>query len=95
LALPVAGRAAYGQFMTMRDQEEQDWKISVMETDLRLKGKQAFWETPRNLVIIIGGLVAISAAVAGLVGYRAGQSSSAPPTQIIFQPGSIVVPATK
>ncbi len=63
--------------------------MAVMQADLKLKQKQAFWETPRNLALIFGALVAGTAALAGLAGYKLGQSS--PPTQIIFQPGSIVV----
>ncbi len=62
-----------------------------MRADLALKTRQAFWETPRNLVIIIGTLVGLATAAAGFVGFKLGQSR--PPTQIIFQPGSIVVPA--
>lgn len=63
-----------------------------MRADLALKTKQAFWETPRNLAIIFGAFAAIVATLAGLAGYKFGQQSSATPTQIIFQPGSIVVP---
>lgn len=62
-----------------------------MQADL--KQKQAFWETPRNLVVVIGAIAAATAATAaigGLAGYRLGQGS--PPVQVIFQPGSIVAP---
>ena len=59
-----------------------------MQADLKLKQKQAFWETPRNLVVIIGAIAAAVAAFAGLTGYKLGQNSA--PVQVIFQPGSIV-----
>ena len=54
-------------------------------------------EATRNLVIIIGGVIAATAAivgtVAGLAGYKLG-SQPTQPTQIIFQPGAIqVLPA--
>lgn len=68
-----------------------------MQVDATLKGKQAFWETPRNLALVTSFLVAVSASLAGFVGFKIGQKEPAypPPTQIIFQPGSIVVPAAK
>jgi len=61
-----------------------------MQADLKLKQKQAFWETPRNLVVIISAIAAATAAIGGLAGYKLGQGS--PPIQVIFQPGSIVAP---
>ena len=84
--------------MPISEEEEQELRVAVMQADLKLKQadlglkqKQAFWETPRNLVVIISAAVAATAAFAGLTGYRLGQSSS--PVQVIFQPGSIVVPS--
>ncbi len=56
-----------------------------MRADLDLKAKQGFWETPRNIGILLG----VAAAIAGGLGFKIGQNS--PPAQIIFQPGSIVV----
>jgi len=65
-----------------------------MTTDLKLKALQGFWETPRNLAIVVTAFAAIVATVAGLAGYRAGQNASAGTPQIIFMPGSIqVLPA--
>ena len=61
----------------------------IMRADLGLKQKQAFWETPRNLAILLTAV----AAIAGLLGFKLGQNSPAP--QIVFQPGSIqVAPAS-
>jgi hypothetical protein len=80
--------------LPLSDDEERDLKEALMRADLLLKDKQAFWETPRNIAL----LVAAVAAIAGALGFKLGQNS--PPTQIVFQPGSIVLqqpaaPATK
>jgi hypothetical protein len=81
--------------MTERDQEEQDLRIQVMQADLRLKAKQSFWETPRNLFIMAGALVAIVATLAGLAGYRAGQQAPAATVgSVSFPPGTVItIPA--
>ncbi len=60
--------------------------MAVMEADLKLKQKQAFWETPRNIALLLG----VAVAIAGVLGFKLGQNS--PPVQVIFQPGSIVAP---
>ena len=72
----------------MTDDEERELIGAVMQADLRLKTRQAFWETPRNLVLIIG----TATGIAGLLGFKLGQRepTAAPPTQIIFQLGSII-----
>ena len=64
--------------------------LKLKQEDLSLKQKQAFWETPHNLAVIYGALIAGTAAIAGLAGYKLGQGN--PPIQVIFQPGSIVAP---
>ena len=77
--------------VAMTDDEERELKVAVTQADLRLKGRQAFWETPRNLFLIIGTITAATAAIAGFAGYKIGQQpAAAPPVQIIFQPGSTV-----
>ncbi len=60
-----------------------------MAADARLKERQSFWETPRNIAILLGAVAALFATVAGLAGYKAGQNAG-PPT-IVFQPGAIVL----
>jgi hypothetical protein len=50
-----------------------------MRADLDLKRKQGFWETPRNLSIVLGAWTAIMAAIFGVLGYKIG---SAPPQTI-------------
>ena len=54
-----------------------------MAADLSLKTKQAFWETPRNIVLIV-------AAVAGIAGVRGFKLGQREPQQ---QPIIIQVPA--
>lgn len=62
-----------------------------MQADLTLKTKQAAWETPRNIAIIVAAV----AGIAGLLGFKLGQNDQAAvPPQIVFEPGSIqVMPA--
>jgi hypothetical protein len=49
-----------------------------MKADLLLKTRQGFWESPRNLAIIVGAV----AAIAGLIGFKLG---SQPPQAIVVQ----------
>ena len=58
-------------------------KLELMRMDLNLKTKQAFWETPRNLAILLGTVSAIVAAVAGTLGYKIGQAPA--PQPIVIQ----------
>jgi hypothetical protein len=73
------------------DEEERELRISVMQADLTLKTKQAIWETPRNIAII----VAAAAGIAGVLGFKLGQNNQASePPRIVFEPGSVqVLPA--
>jgi len=73
--------------MSLTEAEERDLKVAVMKADLDLKQKQGFWETPRNIAILLGA----AAALSGAVGFKIGQST--PPSQtIILQlaPGTTV-----
>lgn len=63
--------------MTTDDVTETELRMAVLKIDLLLKSKQAFWETPRNLALILTAV----AAIAGFVGFKlAGQ-----PQQIVVQ----------
>jgi hypothetical protein len=62
----------------MSDLTEDELRVAVMKVDLLLKRRQGFWETPRNIALI----VAAAAALAGLVGFKLG---SQPPQQITVQ----------
>jgi hypothetical protein len=63
--------------MPTSDEEERELKVAVMRADIELKTKQAFWETPRNIAV----LVATVAALAGVLGFKLGQN--APPREIV------------
>lgn len=54
--------------------------------DLSLRRKQDFWETPRNIAILIGATAAIFSALAGLAGYKFAQTSQQPPIIINLPP---------
>ena len=65
--------------------------LKLKQADLGLKQKQAFWETPRNLVVIIGAIAAAVAAIAGLAGYKLGQNTQQQPIIIQLAPGVVPV----
>lgn len=69
-----------------KDQLERD----LLEMDIELRRKQLFWETPRNLAIVVGAAVALSAALAGWLGYQTGRNPPQPLPPIIIQ-----IPAQK
>jgi hypothetical protein len=64
----------------MSDLADDELRRALTEIDIMLKRKQTFWETPRNLAIIGGVVVAIIGAVAGVLGFQLG---SRPPQQIV------------
>lgn len=55
-------------------------KRQLLELDILLRRKQSFWETPRAILLI----VATTAAVAGVLGWKLGQT---PPAPIVVQFG--------
>jgi hypothetical protein len=66
----------------MSDLTEEELKLALMKADLLLKTRQGFWETPRNMAVIIGVIAALFGGIAGLVGYKIG---SQPPQAIVVQ----------
>ena len=62
----------------MSDLTEDELKVALMKADLLLKTRQGFWESPRNLAIVVGAV----AAIAGLIGFKLG---SQPPQAIVVQ----------
>jgi len=54
--------------------------------DVDLRRKQTFWETPRNLAVLLGAMAAIFAAVFGLLGYKIGSIPPPPPVVIYLTP---------
>jgi hypothetical protein len=61
---------------------EGRWRMELLKMDLELRRKQVFWETPRNLAIVLGAMAAIFAAVFGVLGYKIGQTPAPPPVII-------------
>ena len=54
-------------------------RIALMRAGSGLKQKQAFWETPRNIALLLTPV----AAIAGVLGFKLGQNQ--PPRTIIIQ----------
>jgi hypothetical protein len=65
---------------------EQDLRIAVMEQDVKLKTRQAFWETPKGFAAIIAALAVVIGTIGGLVGYQIGQRDSRPIHVIVDSP---------
>jgi hypothetical protein len=64
----------------MSELTEDELRVAVMKADLYLKTRQGWWETPRNMALIIGVVAALFGAVTGILGYELG---SQPPTAIV------------
>jgi hypothetical protein len=59
----------------MTDDEEKQLRQELLVADLSLRRKQDIWEHPRNIAL----LVAATAAIAGAVGFKIGQTPAPPP----------------
>lgn len=68
----------------MSDDLKEKLIVEQLVVDILLKRRQGFWETPRNLVLI----VAAAAAVAGTLGYHIGAQPVPPPVVINLPPAS-------
>lgn len=66
-------------------EEEKELRQELLAMDMNLRRKQAFWETPRNLAIVLGAAVAATAAVAGYLGYQTGRNPPPPLPPIVIQ----------
>jgi hypothetical protein len=62
----------------MTEDEEKLRKQELLMADLDLRRKQGFWETPRHIILLVGA----TAAIAGALGYKIGQTP--PPAPIII-----------
>lgn len=74
----------------MAEEAEEDYnlRIAVMKADLNLKTHQAFWETPRNIAILLTAV----AAIAGFLGFKIGQKDLPPATPIVNVYPQIIMP---
>lgn len=59
----------------MADDEEKQLRLELLAADLKLRRKQEFWETPRNIAILVG----VSAAIAAAIGFWLGRQSAPAP----------------
>jgi hypothetical protein len=66
----------------MSDLTEDELRVAVMKADLYLKTRQGWWETPRNMAIIIGVVAALFGTVTGILGFKLG---SQPAQSIVVQ----------
>jgi hypothetical protein len=57
-------------------------KLELLKMDVELRRKQVAWETPRNLLLVIGAAIALGGLVFGALGYKIGQTPSPPPVII-------------
>ena len=62
----------------MTDDGEKQLRRELLAVELSLRRKQEFWETPRNIAILVG----VTAAIAGAIGFWLGRESAAPPAPI-------------
>jgi hypothetical protein len=57
---------------------ERRLKLELLKMDINLRRKQDIWEHPRNIAL----LVAATAAIAGALGFKLGQTPPPPPVII-------------
>lgn len=70
----------------MTDDEEKLLKQALLAADLGLRRKQEFWETPRNIAILVGVAAAIAAAIGFWIGSRAPPAALVRPVTGTFDP---------
>ena len=56
----------------MPEDEEKQLRLELLAADLKLRRKQEFWETPRNVAILVG----VTAAIAAALGFWFGRQSA-------------------
>ena len=57
-------------------------KQELLRLDMLLRRKQAFWETPRAVLLVIAVTAVIAGAAAGFLGFKIGQM---PPPPIVIE----------
>ena len=73
-------------------EEEKQLQQELLVADLNLRRKQDFWETPRNIAILLGATAALFSAMAGWLGFKIGSTPSPPPVVIYLTPQGQTVP---
>jgi hypothetical protein len=63
-------------------------KLELLKMDIELRRKQAAWETPRNITILAAAMATVVGVIAGVLGYKIGQTPSPPPVIINLPPQS-------
>lgn len=63
---------------TMNDSVEASLRKELLEMDIKLRKKQDIWEHPRNIAILVGATAALIGAIAGVIGYKIGQTPNPP-----------------
>jgi hypothetical protein len=58
----------------MNDTPDNDLKQELTRLDILLRRKQVFWETPKGVLLV----VATTAVLAGVLGFKIGQMPLAP-----------------
>lgn len=72
--------------MTTRDQEEQDWKITLMQTQNDLYRKQDRWEIAKVGAAYLVGVAVMSGAIIGLSNWLHPVNQ-----QPMFPPGTTII----
>ena len=70
----------------MSDDLKETLVLKQMQADILLKSKQATWETPKNIALLVAALAASIGAVGGVLGYQIGKAPTQPPINIYLQP---------
>jgi hypothetical protein len=63
----------------MADDEEKQLRLELLAADIKLRRKQEFWETPRNIAILVG----VSATIAAAIGFWLGRESATPSAPLV------------
>jgi hypothetical protein len=66
----------------MTDDEEKALRQALLGLDVHLRRAQAFWETPRNIALLVGAAATFAGVAGGFIGFKIGQTPPPPPIVI-------------